>query len=197
MGEGYLDPYFYPDAPVLRNRLNIKVAAALEIAEREIVVQRMRQGAVPTGEFDLAHLQNIHRYLFQDVYDWAGRVRTVEMNKGGSQFLFRKFIVAGMENTHLRLVRTNFLRGLTADKFADEAGLIMGDVNHVHPFREGNGRTQLQYLKQLGKRAGHEIDLTQLDRPAGLWIDASIASQDGNYGLMTRLIRNAIAGPAI
>ena len=48
---------------------------------------------------------------------------------------------------------------------------MLGDVNHVRPFREGNGRTQLQYLKQLAARAGHAINLTRLDRTA--WLDAS------------------------
>jgi cell filamentation protein len=53
--------------------------------ERRLVVQRSREGA-PTGDFDLRHLRAIHRHLFQDVYDWAGEIRTVEIAKGGSQF---------------------------------------------------------------------------------------------------------------
>ena len=67
----------------------------------------------------------------------------------------------------------------------------MGDVNHVHPFREGNGRAQLQYLKQLAAGAGHAIDLTRIDPAA--WLDASRHSNAGDHAAMTRCIRQALA----
>lgn len=185
------DPYLYPDAPVLRNKLNIKDRDALDAAERELVTFRIRQG-VPPGKFDLIHLQRIHRHLFQDVYDWAGEVRTVEISKGGNTFQPREKIATGMGDVHRRLVKADLLRGLSADEFATEAGRIMGDVNYVHPFREGNGRTQLQYLKLLGERAGHEIDLALLNREEGRWIEASRASHEAEYTPMAKMIREAI-----
>ena len=76
------------------------------------------------------------------------------------------------------------------DTFAAGARPILGDVNHVHPLREGNGRTQLQYLKQLAGRAGHELDLTRLERAA--WLDASRRSNTGGHGAMTRCIQRAL-----
>lgn len=85
------DPYVWPGSDVLRNRLGIRDAADLNVTERRLVLQRAREG-VPTGHFDLAHLRAIHRHLFQDVYDWAGEIRTVEIRKGGSQFQFRRYI---------------------------------------------------------------------------------------------------------
>ena len=109
MAEEDRDPYLYPDAPVLRNKLNIKDHDALDAAERELVAFRIRQGA-PPGNFDLAHLQRIHRHFFQDVYDWAGEIRTVEITKGGNTFQFREFIPTGMADVHRRLVKANFLR---------------------------------------------------------------------------------------
>ena len=89
------DYCYPPDYTVLRNRLDIRDAPALEAAERQFVAQRLLE-AVPTGDFDLAHLTAIHRHLFQDVYAWAGEIRTVEMTKGGSRFQPRRFIAAGM-----------------------------------------------------------------------------------------------------
>ena len=65
-------------------------------------------------------------------------------------------------------------------------------MNYVHPFREGNGRTQLEHLKQLADQAGQEIDLTALDREPGRWIEASRVSHDGDYGPMADMIRQAI-----
>ena len=85
------DPvYCYPpDFLVLRNRLGITDEAELDFSERELVSQRAAE-TIPTGAFDLAHLRAIHRHLFQDVYDWAGELRTVEISKGASQFQFRR-----------------------------------------------------------------------------------------------------------
>ena len=70
-------------------------------------------------------------------------------------------------------------------RFAGSAGLVLGDINHVHPFREGNGRMQLQYLKQLAARAGHFLDLTRLDRAA--WLDASRAFSNGTAKVEVRI----------
>ena len=67
--------------------------------------------------------------------------------------------MTGMGDVHRRLLRARFLTGLSKREFAQQASVIMGDVNFVHPFREGNGRTQLQYLKLLAERAGHTLDL--------------------------------------
>lgn len=95
--------YCYPpDYTVLRNKLGLRDAKELEFFEREFVMQRIAQGA-PSGDFGLAHLQAIHRHLFQDVYEWAGEIRTVEIAKGGSQFQFRRFIETGMADIHRRL----------------------------------------------------------------------------------------------
>ncbi len=135
---------------------------------------------MPTGEFDLAHLKAIHRHLFQDVYDWAGELRTVEIAKGDSRFQPRRFIEAGMADIRHRIVAAGYFQGTGPDTFAAGAGPILGDVNHVLPFREGNRRTQLQYLKQLAGRAGNELDLTRLERAA--WLVASHRSNAGDHG---------------
>lgn len=182
--------YCYPpDFTVLRNRLGLRDAAVLDFHERELVAQRIAEGA-PTGDFDLRHLRATHRHLFQDVYDWAGELRTVEIAKGGSQFQFHRFIGAGMADVHRRLVEHHFLQGLSREDFAREAGAIIGDVNYVHPFREGNGRTQLLYLEQLAVRAGHPFALRRID--GNRWMEASQASHSGDYARMTECIRNAV-----
>jgi len=188
------DPYRLPGSTVLRNKLGIMEAGVLDEIERRLVVQRAREG-VPTGDFDLRHLRAIHRHLFQDVYDWAGKVRTVEITKGASHFQFRRFIETGMADVHRRLREADFLRDLKAPDFASAAAPIMGDVNYVHPFREGNGRTQLQYLGLLAEQAGHPIDLARLD--PGLWIEASRRSHDGAYEPMATAIGRALKVSAV
>lgn len=186
------DFYLYPGTQLLRNKLDIQDPVQLATIERKLVTDRIAEG-VPDGNFGLVHLQAIHRHLFQDVYGWAGELRRVEIAKGGHQFQFLSYIETGMADVHGRLVRQDYLRGLSRVAFAREAGVIMGDVNYVHPFRDGNGRTQLQYLKLLGQQAGHRIDLTKLD-PKG-WIEASKQAHVANYAPMGRAIAAAIIVP--
>jgi cell filamentation protein len=183
------DPYTYPGSSVLRNRLGITNGARLDYVERELVTQRATEG-IPAGRFDLIHLRAIHRHLFQDVYDWAGEIRTVEIAKGSHQFQFRRYIETGMADIHRRLERARFLRRLSRAAFAAAAGEIMGDVNYVHPFREGNGRAQMFYLEQLAAQAGHPIALSRID--SARWIAASRAAHDGDYRLMGDEIGRAL-----
>ena len=183
------DPYVYPGTTVLKNKLNIRDAALLDYHERELVTQRTREG-IPKGDFDLAHLQAIHRHLFQDVYDWAGKIRTVEISKGGHQFQFRQYVRTGMDYVHRQLIAADYLKGLSRPDFAAKAGEVIGNVNYVHPFREGNGRTQLQYLKQLAERAGHTLDSTRIKRDE--WYHASREANETRFDAMARAIEAAL-----
>ncbi|MCP4366552.1 MAG: cell division protein [Deltaproteobacteria bacterium] len=184
------DYCYPPEFNVLKNKLNIRNADDLEKIERIYVLQRTRQG-VPKGNFDLSHLQAIHKHLFQDVYEWAGEIRTVRLTKENQEFQYPKYIAAGMQDVHGRIKKAGYLQGLNKSDFAHKAGEIIGDVNFVHPFREGNGRTQLQYLKQLGERAGHKLDLGKLEKDK--WLEASRQAHGGkDYDLMASSIESAI-----
>ncbi len=184
-----LDPYVYPGTSVLRNKLDIRSEQVLDRVERRLVAQRSREG-IPAGDFDLAHLQAIHRHLFQDIYEWAGQVRTVEMSKEGSRFQFRQYIQTGMDYVHRQIVAERYLTGLSRKTFAAKAAKVIGSVNYCHPFREGNGRTQLQYLKQLAERAGHGLDLTRIQ--GGEWIHASQEANETRFDAMAGCIMGAI-----
>lgn len=182
--------YCYPPGfTVLRNKLDLRDDADLDYHEREFVTYRIKQG-VPSGPFDLSHLRAIHRHLFQDVYDWAGEIRTVEIAKGGNQFQFRHYITTGMADVHRRVVAANYLKALSPRAFADKAGEIIGDINYVHPFREGNGRTQALYLQALARQAGHAIDLTRI--VSANWIEASKAAHAGRYDPFADCIHAAL-----
>lgn len=182
------DPYVYPGTSVLKNQFNIRDAAALDETERELVAERLTQN-IPTGNFDLEHLKSIHRHLFQDIYSWAGEIRTVEINKDGHQFQFRHYIETGMADVHRRIVAERNFQGSESSDFAHKAAGIIGDINYVHPFRDGNGRAQLQYLKLLGERAGHPIDLARLQKDS--WLEASREAHLARYDAMARCIEAA------
>lgn len=183
------DPYIDARTGVLRNKFGLTDQKSLDQFERRMSTQRAAE-AVPAGAFDLRHLRAIHRHLFQDVYDWAGEVRTVEIAKDGTQFMPLRFMSTGFADIHQRLVARRFLVGLGLEEFCHEAAVIIGDVNHVHPFREGNGRTQLLYLQQLARGAGFALNLRGLS--GADWIAACAQAHLGRYQDIERLLRNAV-----
>lgn len=132
--------------------------------------------------------------MFQDVYDWAGELRTVEISKGANQFQFRRYIETGMADVYGRIRERQLLSGLDISAFAVQASDIIGGINYVHPFREGNGRTLLHYPKQFAAQAGHPLDLRHIDK-AG-WLAGSKAAHNGLYEPMGRCIRQALLASA-
>ena len=95
-----------------------------------------------------------------------------------------------MSDVHRRIVMEHNFQGCEPTVFARKAAKIIGDINYVHPFRDGNGRTQLQYLKQLGERAGHPVDLTRLQKDS--WIKASKEAHLARYDGMMRCIEDTL-----
>lgn len=183
--------YRYPQSNVLRNKLDIRDKVQLDKAERQLVTQRQLE-ELPSGKFDLDHLCKIHHHLFQDIYDWAGEPRQVDFHKGETIFLPYSRIPTAMDYVHSRLADQNHLRGQTKRDFSQESASIVGEINYIHPFREGNGRTQLLYLEQLGQQAGHNIDLSRLNKSH--WMEASIdaAKDNPDYDKMRWCIDRAI-----
>lgn len=174
------NPYWWPGTRVLRNKLGITDRAALDRVERKLVLDRFGEG-LPAGDFDLKHLQAIHRHLFQDVYEWAGQTRTINLSKSGDHFLEWSRIETGMASIHRRIIEAGYFKSTSSKDFAGRAAELVADLNFVHPFPEGNGRTQLSYLQKLASHAGHRLDLTRLRRES--WIVASRASHPGRDDL--------------
>ncbi len=174
--ERFDDPYCYLNSPVLKNRAGIKSAESLEIFEVRATMLRASE-PLPTGKFGQAHYRAIHRHLFQDVYDWAGAYRTIRIAKGNTMFCFPEHIAGQMDLLFASLSNAPFLPGATATDFITASAGFLADLNAIHPFREGNGRTQLTFLFLLGHRAGFALDMTRI-RPQEM-LSAMIASFDG------------------
>ena len=185
-----IDPYLYPGTTVLRNRLDLRDDRALDEAERLLVTQRVRSG-IPTGHFDQRHIQAIHRHLFQDIYAWAGKLRTLNMSKGTSNFLECTRIPTGLADVHRQVAAAGHMRDITRPDLARHLAQLIGDLNFVHPFREGNGRTQLQYARLLADRAGQVLNLSALSGQA--WLAASQAAIDTDYKPMEQCFDQALA----
>jgi cell filamentation protein len=162
---------------VLKNKLGLRDQGELSAFEALSVAVRAEE-PLPVGRFSAAHYCAVHRHLFQDVYGWAGRYRTVRMTKDRSPFCFPENIGGEMRKLFARLQRADLLRGREAKAFAAEAATFLSDLNAIHPFREGNGRTQLTFTALLASQAGHPLKLSRLD-PAR-FLQAMIASFFGD-----------------
>ena len=143
------------------------------------------------GDFDLAYLQGIHHGLFNRVYNWAGKIRTVDISKGQSQFAMQGFIVPSANKLFSQLATEQHLKGLDETNFAQRAAHYLGEINALHPFREGNGRTQRVFISQLAHEAGYSLSWKHVSQKQ--MIQASIASHmELDNGPLAELIRNGL-----
>jgi len=177
--------YCYPGTDVLRNKLDIKDAAALANFEAEISNQRAQE-PIPEGDLDYAHYCALHKHLFQDVYDWAGASRKIRIGKGGNWFCFPENIDAEMAKLFASLAMKNNFVDLSKAEFAKRAAHFLAELNAIHPFREGNGRTQLSFLGIIAENAGHPLDFERLDPDKIL--NAIIESFAGDEDYLCRVI---------
>ena len=181
------DPYCYRGTFVLKNKANIRDAERLEEFELEMSNVRSLE-PLPAGNFTPLHYCKIHHHLFRDVYKWAGKPRTVRTSKGGNAFCYPEHIDRQMKKLFERLKAEPFLEGAEREAFVTAAADFLAELNAIHPFREGNGRSQLAFLHLLGLRVGHRFDLNSIDRDT--FLPAMIASFRGNIEpLVTELRR--------
>jgi len=165
--------YCYPDTNILKNKLNIKDEQELEKAERNLTLLRLanlQMYGIPNKNFNFSvdYFIEIHRFLFQDLYDFAGKFRTEEINKFPIMFCVSKFIYENLNGLINQMKKQ-------ANNINNEEDLIAylayfyGEINTVHPFREGNGRSLREFLRQATvyicdlKNLNLEIDYSNID----------------------------------
>lgn len=187
------DTYTYPDSEVLQNKAELRDQTALEAFEADATAVRLLEIAEHplAGNFDLAHLQAIHRHLFQDVYAWAGKLRTVDISKGTSRFANCGRIADYLDQQLRKLPGEHFLVGLPPEAFIERLAHYMGEINAVHPFREGNGRAQRAFCAQLAEQAGYFINFDEATRDD--IYTAMIASFGGNNRPLIELLERITA----
>ena len=156
--------YCYPNSYVLKNKLNIQNQDELSNAEREITSLKIAvaKKQMIKGKFDLSHLQKIHKFVFEDIYTWAGQLRHVNISKGNS-FCLSEHIIKNANNIFSELRNDNFLIGVSSDEYVyQRLAYYLGEINVIHPFREGNGRTQRIFIEYLAGVAGYGIDFSKI-----------------------------------
>lgn len=191
------DPYLYEDTPVLKNLLGIKNAAALERAEADITYFRLYHvdGAITDCPFDFARLLAIHKHIFGDIYEWAGKTRAVPTVKGervlGGDTV--RYSQPGEIEQHCAVVLETLNKTVwdslgihdTAITFAK----LIAALWQCHPFREGNTRTVITFATQFAEAHGFRMDKTLLKDSAAYVRDALVKASDGQYSEYDYLVK--------
>ena len=188
------DSQFDEQNRVLKNNLGLVDSEELTRLAADFAFARLAQliGKPLPGYFDIPHLRAIHRYIFQDVFPWAGDFREVTTSRTNSfGFPPPQFLVPSLEGIFTALKAEDHLKRLDPDALALRAGHYLGEINAVHPFREGNGRTQREFLRTLALRAGHKLTW------AGLTPDENntasrISYSTGDSSALAALIRKRL-----
>jgi len=155
--------FHYPDTQVLINKANIQDQNELEQFEQLMFLSRSDEN-LPDGLLDFEHYKSIHHHFFQDVYEWAGEIRTIRTGKGGNWFCYPEYINQNMDAIFAQLKQENYLMGLEKiEIFANRASFYISEINAIHPFREGNGRCQLTLLNILFGIAGFQFNEKLVD----------------------------------
>lgn len=159
--------YCYSGTNVLINKLNIRNTKDLLYYEAKITAAKLldlRQRGI-TGNFDMQHFVAIHSYLFEDIYSFAGKFRNENIAKDHFRFAEWEYIDIELDRILKELKEENFLLFCSRRTIAKKLAYYMAELNVLHPFREGNGRTIREFIRQIALKNGYRLDLRK-ENPA-------------------------------
>ncbi|WP_132012723.1 Fic/DOC family protein [Hydrogenispora ethanolica] len=157
--------YCYPDTDVLKNKAGITDSKTLTQYEADVTAMRqyMLEKNPIKGRFGITHLRNIHKHIFQDVYPFAGKLRLEDIWKEDTFFCKSQFLEPNLKSLLAKLAAENHLRKLGLEVFIKRAAYYMSELNMIHPFREGNGRTIREFIRCMALDNGFDIDWSRID----------------------------------
>ncbi len=177
------------------NLVGAKSLSELFEIERDITqvkTRELKENPIK-GNYDYEHLKSIHRYLFNDIYVWAGFDRYEiglrgEFRKGDTFFTTGNRLPEVANNLFSALEKENYFKHLSKNDFIKSAASFLNGLNMLHPFREGNGRTQRIFIEQLADNAGYKLNLSKVSKM--VMIQASIQAEKGNIKGFEIIIRD-------
>ncbi len=188
------DPACYPGTHVLRNKFDITDPDALAQAEAEFAAVAAEQIEITAPPFDLDYLCSLHRQLFSDVYEFAGHIRSVDISKGDTRFCTASRIVPEANALLGKLAESGNFQGLPHSELASSIAEMYGEMNMIHPFREGNGRATRLFFEHLILTCGHAISWNGIQ--GSEWTMACIAAANGHYSPLQAIFHRCI-GPRL
>ena len=184
--------YCYEGTFVLKNNFNILDEKTLENVEMDITMMRLAELEFEpiNGKFDLIHLCEIHKYIFGEIYPFAGKTRNEDIIKDHTKFCHFMHINNQFAILFSELRADKHLKGLSIQKTAEKLAYYMGEINFVHPFREGNGRAIREYIRCLALYSGYSIDWSAIDPEEILY--ATILTVNKEYNQLTNCIEKSM-----
>ncbi|RVU37040.1 cell filamentation protein Fic [Rheinheimera riviphila] len=186
------DKYCYPDTDVLINLLNIRDADLLAEAEAEITAVRYQtylSSVRPLHDFTFEHLQFLHIHLFQDLYSWAGKVRDVDLAKGTTRFCTCGRVEAEARKWFKQLAALAQIG--SQEELVETVADLFCELNIIHPFRDGNGRTQRFFFEELLFALGYDLTWPEISQQD--WVNANISGVELDLAPLITIFRQAIA----
>ena len=183
----------YEGTTCLINKFGIKDEKKLAQMETLITTVKCKELEINPidGNFGFDHYKAIHKYIFEDLYDWAGQVRTASISKKGTVFTLPESIEPLADRIFSGLQKENCYIGYDNDRYIESIVDFYCRTNMLHPFREGNGRTQRVFLTQLIRHSGHDINFSTIDTDE-LMI-ATIQSANGIVDYLRNLFKESIS----
>lgn len=172
--------YTYKGIGILKNKFNIKKLDELrkqEIFFTSIRITELHLNSIK-GVLNFEYLKKIHYYIFQDVYDFAGQIRKVDIEKGHSKFCCFQYIEDEAKRIFDKLERENFFTNYDHSEYCEKIAEFMGDLIALHPFREGNGRANREFFRNLCLKAGYELNYELFDKEKILEADIALFNCD-------------------
>ena len=182
----------YEGTTCLKNKLNIQDEAKLISLEKEITFVKAAtlEHGFYKGNFDFTHYKAIHKYLFEDLYEWAGMIRNVDISKQGTRFVKAKDIESVATACFNRLKAENYFKNLPQEIFVEKLVDFYCTTNLLHPFREGNGRTQRAFISQLVRNADYQLDFSEIEMDELMF--ATVQSANGVTDYLTAIFKEKI-----
>lgn len=182
----------YPNSTCLINKFNIKDDKKLSEIEAEITFAKaaVLESKEVKPPFDFDFYKSIHRFLFEDLYDWAGALRKIDISKKGTSFCSVNELENLCKACFNRLEQANYFKGLSKEKFVEEIVDLYQTTNFLHPFREGNGRTQRIFISKLIKYNGYDFNFSNIN--PDLLMIATIKAANGVSDDLYNIFKNEI-----
>lgn len=186
--------YCYPDTDILINFFDLRDEEKLKELEKVYTLFRLSELRInlPADPLDMEAFLEIHRYILQDIYPFAGELRKEMISKGSSSFAHPKFIDAEMRKIFAGLAEENYLKGLPRERMITRLAYYLAELNALHPFREGNGRTVREFARQLAMNAGYQLEWEKIPSAAEI-INAFVDSFNANNERLESLLNEILS----
>lgn len=185
------DPYLYPGLNVMRNRLGIRQAERLAQAAYELTALRAATLGLGPLLRGLPHLCAIHQHIYQDIFDWAGDIREIDIYQGDTRFCHFAYIEKEGNALMQDLEEEGYLVGLEKAEFISRLSHYYCEINVLHPFRIGNGIVQRIFFEQLAIHAGFQLDWRDIDPEA--WAQANQSGAMGDLSALNTIFSKVVS----